>query len=128
MLSEDMYQDNILEHYKEPHNYGELQEHNVSYRDVNPLCGDIIEMQMLVEGGKIKDVMFNGKGCAISRAAASMLTDEVKGKSIDEALKTEKENVLEMLGVEVSPAREKCAFLSLKVMKMCLFIAKGKKE
>ena len=127
MLSEDMYQDNILEHYKEPHNHGELRGHNVSYRDVNPLCGDIIEMQMIVEDEKIKNVMFSGKGCAISRAAASMLTDKVKGESTDEALKIEKNSVLDMLGVEISAAREKCAFLPLKVMKMCLFIAKGRK-
>jgi nitrogen fixation protein NifU and related proteins len=128
MLSRDMYQDNILEHYKNPHNYGELHGHNISYRDVNPLCGDIIEMHMIIESGKIKDVMFNGKGCVISQAAASMLTDEIKGKPIDEALKLEKEDILEMLYVEISPARQKCAFLSLKVMKMCLFIAKGKKK
>ena len=123
-----MYQENILEHYKSPHNHGELKNHNISYRDVNPLCGDVIEMQMLIKDGKIDGVMFNGKGCAISQSAASMLTDEIKGKTISEALKLEKNNVLEMLGVEVSPAREKCAFLSLKVMKMCLFIAKGKEK
>ncbi len=128
MLSEDMYQDNILEHYKNPHNHGELKNHNISYRDVNPLCGDIIEMQMIVKDGKIEGVMFSGKGCAISQSAASMLTDEIKGKSVNEALKLEKENVLEMLGIEVSATRQKCAFLSLKVMKMCLFIVKGKKS
>ena len=123
MLSEDMYQANILEHYRSPHNYGALEGHNIAIKDVNPLCGDIIEIQMIAENGKIEDIRFLGKGCAISQASASMLTDEVKGKLIDDVLKFDKDNILEMLGVEISPARLKCAFLSLKVLRMCLYKA-----
>ncbi len=127
MLSSDMYQANILEHYKDPHNYGALPGHNVSIRDVNPLCGDVIEVQMLVEGGTIKKANFLGKGCAISQASASMLTDELRGKTVEDALETSKQDVLEMLGIDVSPARQKCAFLALKVAKMCIYISQGKK-
>ena len=127
MLSEDMYQENILEHYRYPHNFGSMKNHTASAREVNPLCGDIIEMQLQVESGKIMDVMFSGKGCAISRASASMLTDEIKGKTIEEAKKIDKKNVLEMLGVEISPARLKCAFLGLKALKVCLLTKDAKK-
>lgn len=127
MLSADMYQENILEHYKNPHNHGALPEHNITIREVNPLCGDIIEMQMRVENRRIEKVKFLGKGCAISQAAASMLTDDVQGKNIEEALQIDKPDVLDMLGVEISPARLKCAFLGLKVLKLCLYAAKGQR-
>ncbi len=127
MLSADMYQENILEHYKQPHNYGALPEHNVAMREVNPLCGDIIEVQMLVEDNIIKKIHFLGKGCAISQAAVSMLTDEAQGKCVGDALNIEKDDVLDMLGVQISPARLKCAFLGLKVLKLCLYSSMGKK-
>lgn len=125
MLSADMYQENILEHFKSPHNYGALPERSVAIREVNPLCGDIIEMQVLVSKDRLEKIGFLGKGCAISQSAASMLTDEVKGKTVDEALNVGKEDVLSMLGVEISPARLKCAFLGLKVLRLCLYTVNG---
>jgi len=120
MLSEDMYQENILEHFRNPHNYGSLSGYSAADREVNPLCGDIIEMQVIIEKDRIREIKFSGKGCAISQAAASMLTDEVRGKTVKEAMMMEKQDITKMLGVEISAARQKCAFLGLKVLKICL--------
>jgi len=120
MLSEDMYQENILEHYKHPHNFGMLKQKDIDVREVNPLCGDVVEMQIILKGDVIEDIKFHGKGCAISQAATSMLTDEVKGKTLKEATEMTKQKILGMLGVEISPVRQKCAFLGLKVLHMCL--------
>ena len=120
MLSEYMYQENILEHYKSPHNFGTLPSANASAKESNPLCGDVMELQLKVEDGVIRAAKFSGKGCAISIASASMLTDELRGKTVEEAKKLDKEHVLEMLGVPVSPGRQKSAFLSLKTLKIAL--------
>ncbi len=117
----DMYADAILEHYRKPHNYGSLEKRNAEYREHNPLCGDIIEMQVLIENNKIKDVKFTGHGCAISQSASSMLTDEIKGKSLEEIKKMDKEHVLDMLGVDISPARMKCALIGIKALKLAVY-------
>ena len=117
----DMYAETILEHYKHPHNHGQMPKASVEHRESNPLCGDIITIYLLIEKDKIKDVKFAGKGCAISQAAASLLTDEIKGKTIDEIKKLDKKYVLELLGVDISPARMKCALLGIKALKLTIY-------
>jgi nitrogen fixation protein NifU and related proteins len=113
---DDLYRDYILEHYRRPHNFGVLDDANASYEGSNPLCGDRITMQLRLTGGKIAGVGFTGRGCAISQASASLLTDEVKGKSVDDATKLTSTDILDMLGIEISPARLKCALLSLDTL------------
>lgn len=117
----DMYADIILDHYKNPHNYGALSKHNAEHKESNPLCGDIVTIQLIVENDKIKDIRFTGNGCAISKASVSLLTDKVKGKTLDEVKRLDKDDVLKMLGIEVSPARLKCALLGLKTLKLAIF-------
>lgn len=114
---DDLYKEVILDHYKHPHNQGTLPDATNTYEDSNPLCGDRIRMEMIIEDGVIADIKFTGKGCAISQASASMLTDEIKGKSLDELQAIDKQTVLDMLGIPLGPSRIKCALLPLKVMK-----------
>ncbi|HEY6041424.1 MAG TPA: SUF system NifU family Fe-S cluster assembly protein [Anaerolineae bacterium] len=114
---EDLYREVILDHYQHPHNRGLLPDPDITYEDSNPLCGDKIRIDLKVRDGIVEDVRFSGKGCAISQASASMLTDEIKGKSLADVKKIGKEQILEMLGIPLGPSRIKCALLSLKVLK-----------
>ena len=114
---DDLYRENILEHYKRPHHWGELEKPDLEFYDTNPLCGDELKVQMRVEDGKVADVAFSGHGCAISQAAASMTSDELIGMDVEELLKLDREFVLELLGIDISATRLKCALLSLKVIK-----------
>lgn len=115
---DDLYRELILDHYKHPHNYGTLEPADISYEDDNPLCGDRIRIDIrLDEQNRVADVRFSGRGCAISQASASMLTDEIKGKTLEELRRFDKEDLLELLGIPLSPVRLKCALLSLKVLK-----------
>ena len=115
---DDLYREQILEHYKRPHNFGELASPDLEAEDNNPLCGDELRVQLKVDGERrITDVAFSGQGCAISQASASMVSDEVVGMSVDELLKLDKQFVLELLGIDISATRMKCALLSLKVLK-----------
>jgi nitrogen fixation NifU-like protein len=113
---DDLYRDYILEHYRRPHNFGQLEGATASQEGANPLCGDRITIQLRVRGGVIDGVGFTGRGCAISQASASLLTDEIKGKAVDTAQGMTSGDVLELLGIEISPARMKCALLSLETM------------
>jgi len=117
---DDLYRDYILEHYRRPHNFGVLEDANASHEGANPLCGDRITLQLRLSGGQVAGVGFTGRGCAISQATASLLTDEIKGKSIDEVAKMTSADILELLGIEISPARLKCALLSLETMQHAL--------
>jgi len=117
---DDLYRDYILEHYRRPHNFGVLDHPTVSHEGANPLCGDRITLQVRVHDGKIDGVGFTGRGCAISQASASLLTDEIKGKSIAAAAHMGSADVLELLGIEISPARLKCALLSLETLQLAL--------
>ena len=121
---DQMYHENILDHYKHPHNFGELKNPTVRHHEHNPLCGDTLNMYLVVKDGKIADVKYTGKGCAISQASASMLTDEIKGKPIEELEGLTKEKILEMLGITLSPVRLKCAMLSLDTLKNSILIYK----
>ncbi|HEX4744583.1 MAG TPA: SUF system NifU family Fe-S cluster assembly protein [Candidatus Limnocylindria bacterium] len=115
---DDLYRDYILDHYKNPRNAGELPDATHRYHDTNPLCGDEITMMLKVDdAGVVDDVRFIGRGCAISQASASILTEEVKGKTLDELRSLDRDHVLGNLGITISPARIKCALLSLKALK-----------
>ncbi len=115
---DDFYRENILDHYRNPRNAGRLEQPTHTHEEHNPLCGDKIRIDLHVNKDNIIDeVAFNGKGCAISQASASMLTEMIVGKTLDEAKKIGKEDVLEALGIEIGPVRLKCALLSLKVLK-----------
>ena len=120
-MSSDIYKDIILDYYRHPRNFGDLPEPDVRSKDSNPLCGDVIEMQIKVRDGKIDDLRFKGRGCAISQASASMLTELAKGKTLDEVKALGKEDVLNMLGIDPGPTRIKCALLGLKVMKLGVY-------
>jgi len=109
---DDLYRDYILEHYRRPHNFGVLEEPSATFEGANPLCGDRITMQLTVKDGVVTDVGFTGRGCAISQASASLLTDEIKGKPVDSVTGFRADDLLELLGIEISPARLKCAMLS----------------
>ena len=115
---DDLYRENILQHYKNPHHWGELLEADLEAEDFNPLCGDELKVQLRVdEDGRIADVAFSGHGCAISQAAASMASDEVVGMPVDRLLSLDRDFILDLLGIDISATRMKCALLSLKVLK-----------
>ena len=117
-----IYTEIILDYYRHPRNKGQLENPQISAKDSNPLCGDVIEIQMVLDGDDtVMDVKYNGQGCAISQASASMLTELVKGKSLDEVRKISKEDILSLIGGQLSAVRLKCALLSLKVMKTGLY-------
>ena len=117
---DDLYRDYILEHYRHPHNFGIIEAPDARYEGANPLCGDRITMMLGIRDGIVAEVAFTGRGCAISQASASLLTDEIKGKPVDEVAKLTPEDVLELLGIEISPARLKCALLSLDTVSHAL--------
>jgi nitrogen fixation NifU-like protein len=117
---DDLYRDYILEHYRHPHNFGVLETPTSKYEGANPLCGDRITMFLGIADGVVKEVAFTGRGCAISQASASLLTDEIKGKTVEEVEKMTPEDVLDLIGVEISPARLKCALLSLDTLSHAL--------
>lgn len=119
---DDLYRENILEHYKRPRNWAPpaapLQDADLEFQDLNPLCGDELTVQMVVDDdGRIADIRFSGHGCAISQAAASMASEEVKGMPVRDLLGLDRSFVLDLLGIDISATRMKCALLSLKVLK-----------
>jgi nitrogen fixation NifU-like protein len=115
---DDLYRENILQHYKHPHHWGTLDSYDLAAEDFNPLCGDELRVELKVgEDGRVTNVAFSGHGCAISQASASMASDEVIGMAVDDLLKLDREFVLDLLGIDISATRMKCALLSLKVLK-----------
>jgi nitrogen fixation NifU-like protein len=114
---DDLYREQILEHYKRPRHWGELADFDAEAEDNNPLCGDELKVQLKIEDGKVADVAFSGHGCAISQASASMTSDEIIGMPVDDLVRLDKNFVLELLGIDISATRMKCALLSVKVLK-----------
>ncbi len=115
---EDFYKEYILDHYRNPRNFGELEAPDATAEDLNPLCGDRIRFDLRIDGdGRVSDVKFSGKGCAISQASASMLSESLKGEKLEDVARLSQDVVLENVGIGISPARMKCAMLGLKVVK-----------
>jgi nitrogen fixation NifU-like protein len=115
---DELYRDQILEHYKRPRNFGRLDDFDLEFEDNNPFCGDEQHVFLkLGDDGKVAEISFEGQGCAISTAATSLLTDELEGMSPEEILGLPKEYVLELLGIDISATRMKCALLGLKIVK-----------
>ncbi|MFH1588947.1 MAG: Fe-S cluster assembly sulfur transfer protein SufU [archaeon] len=127
-LSENMYKEEILDHYKNPRNFGELKGPAVLHREINPLCGDKIKLSLKIDSGKLKDIKFSGNGCAISQAAISMLTEKVKGMNLNEIKKLDKKDIFNLLGIPISAARIKCALLSLDTLKNSIKIYEHKQN
>jgi nitrogen fixation NifU-like protein len=117
----DLYRQIILEHYKNPQNKGKLLAPDVVIEDANPLCGDNLEVFLKIKDNKLADISFEGKGCALSIATASILSEEIKGKNISEINNLTREDVYALIGIDVSPARNKCVMLSLVAIKKGLF-------
>ncbi len=122
---EDLYREVILDHYQNPRNYGTLEPADISYEEDNPVCGDHIRLDLRLKDGRVSEVRFSGHGCAISQASASMLTEAIQGKTLEELQAFGKDNVLDMLGIPLGPVRIKCALLSLKVLKAGAYGIKG---
>jgi nitrogen fixation protein NifU and related proteins len=115
---DDLYRELIIEHYKNPQYRGELDPHDLSYEDENPLCGDHIRIDLRVDSeGKISEAAFSGHGCAISQASADLLLESIIGKNLQDVKALSKQDILDLLGIDLGPVRLKCALLSLKVLK-----------
>lgn len=113
----DLYREQILDHSRHPRNFGEIENADITYEDTNPLCGDRVRIDVKIDDGKIADIKFSGRGCAISQAAASILTEMVKGLDLSEVKDISAQDMIDELGIQISPARVKCALLGLKVLK-----------
>ena len=120
-MTDSIYRELILDHNKNPRNKGMLEHPQFTYEDVNPLCGDEIRMDVQTDGERVTDIRFSGRGCAISQAAASILTEMVEGQMLDDVKAISREDLLDELGVPISPARMKCAMLGLKVLKAGIY-------
>ena len=121
----NIYQEELLDHYENPSNYGILSNPDISHEEDNPLCGDKIRIDLLIEDDIIKEVRFCGYGCTISLAAASMLTEKIEGKSLEEVKKLSRDDIMDMIGIPLGPVRVKCALLALKVLKTGAYGIKG---
>ena len=120
-MADDIYREIILDHYRNPRNKGTLEPNDFSYEDVNPLCGDEVRIDVRVKDDHIDEIAFSGRGCAVSQASASILMEMVEGKSLEDVKAITKDDLLEEIGIPVSPARLKCALLGLKVLKAGLY-------
>jgi nitrogen fixation NifU-like protein len=115
---EDLYREIIIDRYKNPQFRGYLDPNDIHFEDDNPLCGDHIEITLRVDGSElVTEGLFQGKGCAISMASADLLIESIIGKSLDEVKQLSKQDILDLIGIELGPVRLKCALLSLKVLK-----------
>ncbi|MFQ5870822.1 MAG: Fe-S cluster assembly sulfur transfer protein SufU [Candidatus Geothermarchaeales archaeon] len=121
-MSSEIYKEIILDNYRNPRNFGDLEDPDIEHKDYNPLCGDELRFQIkLDEDQRVSEVRFTGQGCAISQASASMLTERIQDMTLDEIRALEKKDILDMLGINVSPTRLKCALLPLKVVKLGVY-------
>jgi nitrogen fixation NifU-like protein len=117
---DDLYRDYILDHYKRPHHTGHLEQPNAHSEGFNPLCGDRISLDLRITDGVVREVAWQGAGCAISQASASLLSDEIEGKPVGTVAALGPDDVLDLLGIEISPARLRCALLSLDTLSRAL--------
>ena len=121
-MSSEIYKEIILDNYRNPRNFGDLEDPDIEHKDYNPLCGDELRFQIkLDEDQRVSEVRFTGQGCAISQASASMLTERIQDMTLDEIRALEKKDILDMLGINVSPTRLTCALLPLKVVKLGVY-------
>lgn len=115
-MNDHLYKDIILEHWKSPQNYGLIKDSDIDGVGENPYCGDRMHLTVIIKGGRVEDVGFEAEGCAISKASASLFSEEMRGKTVDELTQSKPEDVLGLLGLRLSPTREKCALLILKIL------------
>ncbi|HLH86152.1 MAG TPA: iron-sulfur cluster assembly scaffold protein [Thermoplasmataceae archaeon] len=120
MKDQELQMEIILDNYRNPHNYGRIEDPSVKLLEYNPVCGDAVELFLKIDGDRISEVRFIGRGCSISQGAASILTDLVKGKSVGDVKKLTKEQFLDIIGLDLGPSREKCALLSYNTLMKCL--------
>jgi len=121
-MSSEIYKEIILDNYRNPRNFGDLEDPDIEHKDYNPLCGDELRFQIkLDEDQRVSEVRFTGQGCAVSQASASMLTERIQDMTLDEIRALEKKDILDMLGINVSPTRLECALLPLKVVKLGVY-------
>jgi nitrogen fixation NifU-like protein len=122
---DELYREQILDHYKNPRGYGALEDADAEAEGMNPLCGDEVAVSVSLNGERIEDIRFRGRGCAISQAATSMLMEMVKGRTAQQVAAMSREELLEEVGIPLTPVRLKCALLGLGVLKVALHRAKG---
>jgi nitrogen fixation protein NifU and related proteins len=122
---EELYRDNILDHYKNPRSHGEIEQADAQAEGMNPLCGDEVSIFVALDGDTIEDIKFRGRGCAISQAATSMLMEMVKGRSAAEVADMSRDELLDEVGIPLTPVRLKCALLGLGVLKVALHRSRG---
>jgi nitrogen fixation protein NifU and related proteins len=122
---DDLYRDEVLDHYRHPRNHGAIEDPDAHADGLNPLCGDEISIDVAFDHDSISDMRFSGRGCAISQAATSMLTELVIGKTADEAAALEKDDLLAEVPIPLTPVRLKCALLGLTTLKMALHKSRG---
>ncbi len=128
-MSDDLYDDYILDHYESPYHRGRLDHPTIAHEDENPLCGDQVRLELLVdENRRVKEARFDGHGCAISQAAASILTKEIEGKTVDELKTFQAPEMLDLLRVRLTASRQKCGLLPFKVLKTMIYTLDEKKE
>ena len=120
-MSDDLYDDYILDHYESPYHRGHVEHPTIAHEDENPLCGDQVRLQLVIENDRVKEAWFEGHGCAISQAAASILSHEIEGKTIDELKSFQAPQMLELLKVRLTASRQKCGLLSFKILKTMLY-------
>ncbi len=120
MTDADLNSEILLDHYRNPHHHGQIENPSAKQLEYNPVCGDTIQITVRIENDRITDIKFIGRGCSVSQGAASMLTERVLGLSLEEVKKISQEDLLEMLGINLGPSREKCALLSLNTVKKCI--------
>lgn len=126
-MSDDLYDDHILDHYESPYHRGHLDRPTIAHEDENPLCGDQVCLQLIVENDRVKEAWFEGHGCAISQAAASILTKEIEGKSLDDLRAFQAKEMLDLLKVRLTASRQKCGLLSFKILKTMIYTLDEKK-
>ncbi|HTK60241.1 MAG TPA: SUF system NifU family Fe-S cluster assembly protein [Candidatus Baltobacteraceae bacterium] len=120
-MEDELYRENILDHYKHPRNAGRLEDATLSARELNPTCGDSIDLTLKLDAcDRVEDVKFEGRGCAVSMASVSLLTERIKGRPLAEVMALGERDILALLGIEVGPMRMKCAMLSLRTLKTAL--------